>query len=167
MKDLLKVFFAFVIAVMMSTSVSAQDHDMTKMSGDEPMGTETKEGMLYGTDFDGSSPVEFTEVIAAAEKYNGQEVTVKGYVSEVCSKMGCWLVLSEGDNNIRVLTNHVFVVPKGNAGKTAIISGKFKVKEFSEEEEQHYNEESPTPKDEITKTDKSYELEAIGVKFVD
>jgi hypothetical protein len=167
MKDLLKVFFAFVMAVMMSTSVSAQVHDMTKMADDEPTGTETKDGMLYGTDFDGSNPVEFSEVVAGAEKYDGQEVTVKGYVSEVCSKMGCWLVISEGDNSVRVLTNHVFVVPKGNAGKTAIISGKFKVREFSEDEENHYNEESPTPKEEIAKRDKTYEIEAIGVKFVD
>ncbi|MCB0723946.1 MAG: DUF4920 domain-containing protein [Ignavibacteriae bacterium] len=169
MKDLVKVFFAFVLAVMMSTSVNAQNHDMkmNKSSDDDPVGTETKEGMLYGQDFDGSSAVEFTEVIASAEKYNGQEITVKGYVSEVCTMMGCWMVISEGDNSVRVVTQHEFFVPKGNAGKNALITGKFVVKEFSEEEEQHYNEESANPKDEITKKDKTYEIEATGVKFVD
>ena len=167
MKDIVKVFFAFVLAVIMSNGVNAQDHDMHKSSGDEPVGTETKEGMLYGVDFDGSAAVEFTEVIAGSEKYDGQEVTVKGYVSEVCSKMGCWMVITEGDNSVRVVTMHEFLVPKGNAGKTALISGKFKVREFSEDEEKHYNDESANPKDEIVAKDKTYEIEATGIKFID
>ncbi len=157
MKDIVKVFFAFVLAVMMSSGVNAQ-HDSH---------TETNEGIVYGVDFDGSGAVEFTEVIAASEKYDGQEVTVKGYVSEICSKMGCWMVISEGDNTVRVVTMHEFLVPKGNVGKTALISGKFKVREFSEDEEKHYNEESANPKEEIVARDKTYEIEATGIKFVD
>lgn len=166
MKDLVKIFFAFVLAVMMSTSVSAQDHDMP-MSSDEPIGTETKEGMLYGTDFDGSAAVEFTDLVAGAEKYDGQEVTVRGYVSEVCTKMGCWLVLSQDGKSVRVVTLHKFFVPKDYSGMTALITGKFAVSEYSAEDEEHYKEESSNP-DNVTEPQKeSYTIEATGVKFVD
>lgn len=182
MKDLVKVFFAFVMAVMMSTSVSAQHHDDShhKTTGDDPVitddptmtkdgkpGVSTDDGLLYGTDFKGSESMTFSEVIEAKDKLDGQVITVKGYVSDVCAKAGCWMILTEGDKSIRVLTMHDFLVPTGNAGKTAIISGVFKVRAFSEEEEEHYNEESATPKETIEKREETYEIEATGVKFVD
>lgn len=182
MKDLVKMFFAFVLAVMMSTSVSAQHHDDShhKTTGNDPVITDdptltkegkagivTEEGLLYGADFKGADVMEFSEVVESKEKLDGQVVTVKGYVSDVCAKAGCWLVMTEGDKSIRVLTMHDFLVPTGYAGKTAIISGVFKVRAFSEEEEEHYNEESATPKETIERKEESYEIEATGVKFVD
>jgi hypothetical protein len=182
MKDLLKVFFAFVLAVMMSTSVSAQHHDDAhhKTSGDDPVVTEdptvtkdgkegvkTDEGLLYGADFSGGEVMKFSEVIASKDKLDGQVITIKGYVSEVCAKAGCWLTMTEGDKSIRVLTMHEFLVPTGYSGKNAVISGVFKIRAFSEEEEEHYNEESANPKESIEKKDESYEIEATGVKFTD
>jgi hypothetical protein len=182
MKDLVKVFFAFVMAVMMSTSVSAQHHDDThhKTTNDDPVitddptitkdgkaGVKTDDGLLYGVDFKGGETMAFSEVIQSKDKLDGQVVTVKGYVSDVCAKAGCWLVMTEGDKSIRVLTMHDFLVPTGYAGKNAIINGTFKVRAFSEEEEEHYNEESATPKETIEKREETYEIEATGIKFVD
>lgn len=182
MKDLLKVFFAFVMAVMMSTSVPAQHHDGThhKTSDDDPIvnedptvtkdgksGVKTDDGLLYGADFSGGEVMEFSEVIASKDKLDGQVITIKGFVSEVCAKAGCWLTMTDGDKSIRVLTMHEFLVPTGYSGKNAVISGVFKVRAFSEEEEEHYNEESANPKETIEKKDESYEIEATGVKFTD
>ena len=182
MKDVVKVFFAFVLAVMMSTSVSAQHHDDShhKTSGDDPVvtddptatkdgksGVKTDDGLLYGADFKSGEVMEFSEVIASKDKLDGQVVTIKGYVSEVCAKAGCWMTLTDGDKSIRVLTMHEFLVPTGFSGKNAIISGTFKVRAFSEEEEEHYNEESANPKETIEKREETYELEATGVKFTD
>lgn len=184
MKDVVKVFFAFVMAVMMSTSVYAQHHgDDThhKTSGDDPVvnsddptltkdgkaGVKTDDGLLYGEDFKSGEVMEFSEVIASKDKLHNQVVTIKGYISEVCAKAGCWMTLTDGDKSIRVLTMHNFLVPTGFYGKNAVISGTFKVREFSEEEEEHYNEESANPKETIEKREETYELEATGVKFVD
>lgn len=181
MKDIVKVFFAFVLAVMMSSGVSAQDHgdhqntsgDVTTLSDDPTLtkdgvaGVKTEDGLLYGADFKSADVMTLSEVLASSEKLDGQIITVKGYISDVCAKAGCWFVMTENDNTVRVVTMHEFLVPTGFSGKNAIISGKFKVREFSEDEEKHYNDESANPKEEIVARDKTYEIEATGVKFVD
>lgn len=182
MKDIVKVFFAFVLAVMMSNGVSAQDHgdshhktsgDGTTLNDDPTItkdgvaGVTTEDGLLYGVDFKSGEAMTLSEVLTSSEKLDGQIITVKGYVSDVCAKAGCWLVMTENDNTVRVVTMHEFLVPTGFAGKNAIITGKFKVREFSEDEEKHYNDESANPKDEIVARDKTYEIEATGIKFVD
>ena len=60
--------------------------------------------------------------------YLGKTVQVKGKVTEVCEKMGCWMMLvdtaSKATVRIKVKDGEI-VFPKESIGKTAVAEGKF------------------------------------------
>jgi hypothetical protein len=165
--------FAFTIILISSVCYSQDDMKMTEKSeksSDEPSGIKMADGILYGKDYDPSMQVvEFSDFIKNVKDNDGKEVLIKGKVSEVCQAMGCWMIMSEGTNNVRVKTNHNFFLPKNIAGSNAIVIGTFKVTEISEEDAKHYNEESGNPSmktDDIKGPQKAYEIDAFGIKIL-
>ncbi len=141
-------------------------------STDEPAGIKMNDGILYGKNYDENMQViNFSDFMtnANANDNNGKVVLLKGNVSEVCQEMGCWMMMSEGKDKIRVTTSHNFFLPKDIAGSNAIVIGTFKVTEISEEEARHYNEESKNPAvktEDIKGPQKEYEIEAFGIKIL-
>lgn len=138
-------------------------------SSDQPEGIKMDDGILYGKLYDdGMEVVEFTELINNASEYKDKTVLVKGNVSDVCQKAGCWLILTDGSSSSRVTTLHNFLVPKDVAGTQAIVFGKFIEAELTEDQAKHYNEESTNPKNEndIKGTVKVFEIEADGIKIL-
>ncbi|MDQ3020145.1 MAG: DUF4920 domain-containing protein [Bacteroidota bacterium] len=171
--------FAFAIILISSVSYSQDDtksHDDMKKketdghSTDEPAGIKMSDGVLYGKDFDPSMTViEFGDLMTAIQDNDGKTILVKGNVTEVCQAMGCWMIMSEGKNNVRVKTGHNFFLPKDIAGSNAVVIGTFKSTKISEEEAKHYNEETknPTVKTEnISGPQNAYEIEAMGIKIL-
>ena len=60
-------------------------------------------------------------------------VKVTGTVESVCQKMGCWMVIKEGDVMARVLVeDHAFAIPMDGKGKAATVEGKLESKELTE-----------------------------------
>lgn len=140
-----------------------------KESSDQPEGLKMEDGILYGKNYDtGVEAVEFSALMNNPSDYTGKTILITGNVSEVCQKMGCWLVLSDGSKSARVTTLHSFFVPKDVSGSQAVVFGKFIETELSEDMAKHYNEESNNPKneDEIKGPEKVYEIEADGVKIL-
>ncbi len=138
-------------------------------SSEKPVGIKMEDGILYGKDYDhGMTVVEYSALMSNPSEYAGKTVIVKGNVSDVCQKAGCWIILSDGTNNTRVTTLHTFVVPKDIAGSQAVVIGKFIESELSEEMAKHYNEESVNKKDEseIKGSSKVFEIEADGIKVL-
>ena len=173
MLNLLKRVTLFLIAITFMSSVSYSQDDMKiegkEMKSMEPVGVQTADGMLYGKDYDpGMTAVDYGDLLKNAEANNDQVILVKGNVAEVCQSMGCWMVMTDGTTKVRATTSHNFFLPKDIAGKDAVIYGKFKITEISEEEAKHYNEESKNPvKDEaIVGPQKVYEIDAIGIKIL-
>lgn len=168
MKNLLKrVSLSAITIILISTASFAQDHD--KSSAMEPVGTATADGMLYGKDFDpGLKTMDYGDLLKSADENNDKVILVKGTVSEVCQSMGCWMVMSDGSKSVRATTSHEFFLPKDIAGKEAVIYGKFKITEISEEDAKHYNEESKNPvsNESIVGPQKVMEIEAIGIKIL-
>ena len=159
---------SLIAALMLSVSLSyAQDSDMKEGTSDEPVGTAVEGGMLFGEEFKSGEAITFAELIANKDDYKDKEVLVKGSVSDVCQKMGCWLVITGADNEARITTGHKFFVPKNSSGKEALVYGKFSVTELSEEDAKHYNEESSNPKDNVEGSKESYEIVATGIIFMD
>jgi len=61
-------------------------------------------------------------------RYVGRVVQVKGKVSAVCQRAGCWMTLTDSDSGatVRIKVNDGEIVfPKEAAGKTAIAEGTF------------------------------------------
>ena len=66
----------------------------------------------------------------------GQVVQVKGKITEVCLKMGCWMALTGKDGAmIRVKVNDGDIVfPKSAIGKTGIAEGKLEKFELTRQQ---------------------------------
>jgi len=145
------------------------ESDVKEEKSDQPEGIKMEDGILYGKNYeDGMEVVEFTDLMSNPADYKDKTLLVKGNISEVCQKMGCWLVLSDGSKNARVTTLHSFFVPKDATGSQVIVFGKFIEAELTEDQAKHYNEESNKPMDEteIKGTSKVFEIEAEGVKIL-
>ncbi|MFZ1320107.1 MAG: DUF4920 domain-containing protein [Ignavibacteria bacterium] len=149
--------------------IKKADTDATEEKSDQPEGIKMEDGILYGKNYEeGMEVVEFTDLMSNPSEYKDKTVLVKGNISEVCQKAGCWLVLSDGSNSSRVTTLHNFFVPKDATGSQVIVLGKFIEAELTEDQAKHYNEESNNPKadEDIKGTVKVFEIEADGVKIL-
>jgi len=83
------------------------------------------------------------DVVAHPEKYADRDVLVRGRISDVCQKRGCWVVLSEGDAHVRIrFKDYGFFVPKDCSGSRAYVEGRVQVETLSEEQARHYESES-------------------------
>jgi hypothetical protein len=64
---------------------------------------------------------------ATPEQFVDKVVQAKGKVTEVCQKMGCWMMLvDENGKAVRIkVKDGEMVFPKDSVGKTAVAEGKF------------------------------------------
>ncbi|MBK6507815.1 MAG: DUF4920 domain-containing protein [Ignavibacteria bacterium] len=175
MKFIKSTFAVMIFAVLISATITfAQECEQkgtnTASGSDDPVGTKVEGGMLYGKAIDPTvKTISYPELIVGMNESNGNIVTVKGTVSEVCQAMGCWMTMSENGATTRVKTLHEFLLPKDVAGREAIVTGKFNITEISEDDARHFNEESLNPKksEDIVGPQKAYEIEATGIIILD
>ncbi|CAN5537721.1 hypothetical protein BH10BAC5_BH10BAC5_05640 [soil metagenome] len=174
--NLLKTI-GLILFALFTANIQAQtdnkispENDVHKKEGKTP-GIKQDDGMLYGKDqIKKDNTIEISEVAANPEKYKGQEITLKGTVGDVCQNAGCWMVLTDGKNDIRIFTNHDFFLPTNCFDKNVILSGKFDVADVSEEDARHYAEESDrarTKSIDIIGVQKWMVIDASGIKILD
>ena len=104
------------------------------------------------------------------EGFVGKTVRVEGSVRDVCQKMGCWMVISEGEKSMRITTkDHKFFVAKDGAGSKCHIEGEVIARELDPERTAHFESESskdaPIPEKEA-KDNKTYEIVATSIRFI-
>ena len=81
------------------------------------------------------TPVSVSELMRAPDASVGKVVQVKGKITEVCEKMGCWMQLVDADGGVRVKVNDGDIVfPKSSIGKTAVAEGTLKKLELTKEQ---------------------------------
>ncbi|TMP39630.1 DUF4920 domain-containing protein [Pseudoalteromonas rubra] len=89
---------------------------------------------------DRTKVIDATKLLSQAPKYHQSEVTVKGTVTKVCKKRGCWMTLSV--DNTEQITVKVrdgdMVFPMSAVGKTAYATGRFEVFELTLEKSRRY-----------------------------
>lgn len=171
------VFTLFAVLLISSFSVAQEKLPVTDTPPpvDVPMkdskeGTDAKSGgTQYGEEPKSTATtVSFIDLVTSPEKYENMEVVVTGNVNDVCAKEGCWMVLGNGSKEILVKTLHVFVVPKDCYDNNAVVNGVFNVKEISEEQARHFNDESKTTKiksEDIKGPQKMFVIKAAGIKL--
>jgi hypothetical protein len=151
-----KILFlsTFVLAIA-STSTFAQS------SKEKAYGTAFKQEAVI-------TPEKMTVLIADKEKLEDAQLT--GYVSKVCKKEGCWMVLrtkkESGDDVMVRMKDHSFTVPKDIEGKTAVVKGTVIKKMQSVAEQKHYLEDAGATADQIAKITAPkpvYEMQVTGV----
>jgi hypothetical protein len=98
---------------------------------------------VFGDTFSPADAIPLADAIAKGEDLVGQTVTVEGNVSEVCQKAGCWMVLSNDENHIRIrMKDHAFAVDKNGAGAQGQVQGEWIARAVPEAEVSHYAEET-------------------------
>jgi hypothetical protein len=162
-----KIALCIMIAVLLSAAnlYSQDGGDVVSVDkSNETEGVQTDAGTLYGREFSyEKGMVEVEDLVNSTETYDGKIVIARGKISDVCQSAGCWLVFNANGTNIRVKTNHEFLVPPDITGRYAVIEGRFKVVELDEDMANHYNEESVHKAEEIKGSVLALEIDASGV----
>ncbi len=83
------------------------------------------------------------DVIAAAERHTSDSVLVRGRISEVCQRKGCWTILEDADATVRVrFKDYGFFLPKDSSGRQAYVEGVVTIQTLSEKQARHYQSEA-------------------------
>lgn len=124
----------------------------------------------YGAPFGESSTVVLADALAKPADYKDKAVRLEGTITDVCQKEGCWLVLTDGKQTMRIhMKGHAFAVPKDISGRKIVVEGVIEVKTIPEAMAKHLAEESKTGPDPATiKGDQTIvRMMASGVEVLD
>lgn len=137
---------AILFSLLICSSVFAAneaDHHEKKFVAATPVET-TEAGAVYGARLPEAMPaaIDLDNAAAHIEDHAGKPAAFSGRITEVCQKMGCWVVLtSEQGKMARVnMRDHAFGVPKDASGP-AIVYGTISKKTPSAEEIEHMKKE--------------------------
>jgi hypothetical protein len=134
----MKKLFFLAIATFISAVVMAQP----------PKGP-ANAGMVFGKTTDAKDAITVDELVSKVTE-TASSFKVKGKVTDVCTKEGCWLKIQTANGNMMVkMKDHAFLVPVDINGKDIIVDGTAKMKVTSVKELQHYAEDAGKSKLEI------------------
>ncbi|SHE35389.1 DUF4920 domain-containing protein [Chryseobacterium takakiae] len=161
----------FAVAVSVSTVAFAQE---SKKSG-PPAGSAVV-GDVYGGGVASNAESKAISVDKLSKKLKKSDkkvenVAVKGKVTDVCDKKGCWLTIQTEDNTqfFVKMKDYGFFVPTALKGKNVVLEGSAERKVTSVDEQKHYAEDAKKPQAEIDaiKTPKEeIRFVANGIKVV-
>jgi hypothetical protein len=101
------------------------------------------EGQSFGAPMTLSRPTPLSEVLGEPARFSGRPLLVRGRISDVCQKKGCWTILRDGDATVRVrFHDYGFFLPKDSIGAEAWAEGTVSLVTLSEKEARHYEAES-------------------------
>lgn len=123
----------------------------------------------FGLEFTLDESIAAGTVLTNPDDYVGKTVRVTGKVSDVCQKMGCWMVITDADQHMRITTkDHKFFVAKDGAGAICDLEGTVVKREANPERTAHYKSEQSegAPMPEAEEAGKAtYEIVASAIRF--
>ncbi|MGZ5210940.1 MAG: DUF4920 domain-containing protein [Kaistella sp.] len=160
-----------LLTIAISTVINAQQSE--KVAG--PPAGNALVGEVYGTQVSAKSeesaisPKKLEKKLKSSKKL--ENVAVKGKVTDVCDKKGCWLTV-ETENNEKFfvkMKDYAFFVPTALKGKNVILEGNAETKVITVDEQKHYAEDAKKSQaeiDAITKPQEEIRFVASGIKVV-
>jgi hypothetical protein len=123
----------------------------------------------FGGEFTVETAIPAATVLTNPDAYVDQTVRITGKVSDVCQKMGCWMVITDADKHMRITTkDHKFFVAKDGAGATCDLEGTVVKQEANPERTEHFKSEqsegAPMPEAELAGK-ATYEIVASAIRF--
>ena len=98
----------------------------------------------YGEAFEDGPAVPVSEALARFDELAGEPTRFSGRITGVCQKMGCWMMLEDDGQAVRVkFGDHAFFLPKDQTG-SAVVHVVLERKELTPEQVQHFAGDSPT-----------------------
>ncbi|WP_299181972.1 DUF4920 domain-containing protein [uncultured Chryseobacterium sp.] len=163
----------FAAAVSVSTIGFAQETTEKKFS---PPAGNALVGDTYGAGVTSTAESKAITVSKLAKKLKKdnkkvENVAIKGKVTDVCDKKGCWLTIETEDNSqfFVKMKDYAFFVPTALKGKEVILEGNAEKKVISVDEQKHYAEDakkSQSEIDAITTPKEEIRFLASGIKVV-
>ncbi len=105
---------------------------------------------------------------AVAQRMVDTTTLVTATVTDVCPAKGCWMMVTDGDQQIRVtFKDYGFFVPSSLKGKSVVLQGVLQQVIVPEADRKHYAEDAGATDEElaqITGDATEYSFEATGVK---
>ena len=84
-----------------------------------------------------------SEVVANPDRFEGTPVLVRGRITDVCQRKGCWTVITDDSVSVRVrFHDYGFFLPKDSTSRTAMVEGLVKTERLTEKSARHYASES-------------------------
>lgn len=109
--------------------------------------------------------------LAEPEKFKDQEILVEGTVQSSCKKKGCWMILTDGEKQVRItFKDYGFFIPKDSIGKKVRAQGVVFRETQSVKTVRHFMKDAGVPAAEIKKVKAPVEtvsFTASGVVFLD
>ena len=92
-------------------------------------------GLVLGDGVGDAHIVPIAKLLAEPETYVDQRVKVKGAVTDVCPKAGCWIDIAKGNNSIRFKVNDGEIVfTTDMRGEKVVAEGILKRMELTQEQ---------------------------------
>ena len=167
--------------LFLSLFIACGEKPATETKTESPKTVESKEAQAsqkaepqklqdFGAPFEIKDVIAAKDLLAEPKSFVGKKVRVEGTVQDVCQKMGCWMVISEGNTSMRITTkDHKFFVAKDGAGSKCHIEGEVIARTKDPERTAHFESESsegaPIPEKEA-EGDTVYEITASSVRFI-
>ena len=99
---------------------------------------------VYGEDFSvsGKELPKVSEVVSDTTMHD-REIVLTGMITDVCQKKGCWIVVTDGTEQMRItFKDYGFFVPTDAFDREVVLKGVVSVETIDEETAKHYAEES-------------------------
>lgn len=101
------------------------------------------EGRVFGSGVTLATTTPLRDVLAAPERFADRPILVRGRLTDLCTKKGCWTVLADGDAFVRVrFRAYGFFLPPDALGANAWVEGVAEVRTLSEREARHLASET-------------------------
>ena len=93
----------------------------------------------------------------------GKKIRLTGDIKTVCKKKGCWMVLSDDKQEVRIqFRDYGFFMPLDSEGRTAVLEGTFDVSETSVADLKHLLEDEGKPEEAAKVTEPKVEMKVMA-----
>ncbi|MBP4136528.1 DUF4920 domain-containing protein [Flavobacterium geliluteum] len=164
--------YSVLLSICMSTVSFSQEGEDIKVA---PPAGNALVGDYYGADVNKVSEEKAISVEKLESKLEStskaENVVVKGLVTDVCPKKGCWLTIKTEDGSpfFVKMKDYAFFVPTALKGKHVVLEGVAEKKITSVKELKHYAKDAKKTKaeiDAITAPKEEISFLADGIKVV-
>jgi hypothetical protein len=113
------------------------------LAGSGSAGPKDTPGRSFGADLSLESVTPLATVAGAPEHYANEPVLVSGRLTDLCTKKGCWTVITDDGVTMRVrFQDYGFFLPKNALGNDALVEGVVVSRKVSAREARHIASES-------------------------
>jgi hypothetical protein len=129
---------------------------------------EIPDGRDFGAGLTLERPTALAEVLRAPERFAEEPILLHGRISDVCQRKGCWTILRDGADQVRVrFRDYGFFLPTDSTGAEAFVEGVIRVETLSEKAARHYEAESRDgDPDAVTGPRREVGVVASGVRLI-